>query len=307
MTMAVVGLVKGDDRFHNVLSALENAGKEAAAKIHGRVIIKVNTVMGAHEGTRANTQPDALRAVLQYLKPFKTDRIWVGEASGEPMEYFHQDAFRHLQDHFAFEYVDFNTLGYDEFELRSIDDEPLTARISRAYKEFDCLISLSVPKAHSDAIITLSGKNMMGFVKAATEYSIWHVHGVQEFGRDDNLAACTRTIHRNLRTLLKLVRPDIAVLDAFHSFEGGPVPQCAKGDYVEPRFALAGADFVAVDTVATILLGFVPQDVGYLSYAAEDGYGTIDLSRITIVGTPMDKARFPLKPPPRLAALLAWR
>ena len=305
--MAVVGLVKGDDRFHNVLTALEHAGGEAARKIHGRVIIKVNTVMGASEGALANTQPEALRAVLEYLKPFKTDSIWVGEASGEPMEYFRQEAFRHLQDHHAFEFVDFNTLGYDEFELRSIHDEPITARISRAYKAFDCLISLSVPKAHSDAVITLSGKNMMGFVKAATGYSIWHVHGVEEFGRDDNLAACTRTIHRNLRTLMKMVRPDIAVLDAFHSFEGGTVPQCARGDYVEPRFALAGADFVAVDTTATILLGFNPEDVGYLVYAAEDGYGTMDLAKITIVGTPMDEARFPLKPPPRIGKLIEWR
>lgn len=46
------------------------------------------------------------------------------------------------------------------------------------------------------------------------------------------------------------LRPDVAVLDGYHSFEGGPVPQCARGRRVEPRLALAGADFVAVDAVA---------------------------------------------------------
>jgi uncharacterized protein (DUF362 family) len=70
---------------------------------------------------------------------------------------------------------------------------------------------------------------------------------------------------------------------------------------------VAGADFVAVDTVATTLLGFNPQDVGYLMYAAQDGYGTMDLSKITIVGTPMEQARFPLKPPPRFERLVQWR
>jgi uncharacterized protein (DUF362 family) len=305
--MTTVGLVKGNDRYQNVLQALENAGQEAAEKIHGRVIIKVNTVMRANEGILANTQPDAIRAVLEYLKRYNTDRIWVGEASRRPMDLFSENDYLHLQDQYNFEFIDFNSLGYDEFELVSIHNEPIIAKISKAYKEFDCLISLSVPKAHSDVVITLSGKNMMGFVKEASHDSIWHLHGVREFGRDHNLVECTHTIHKNLRSLLKLVRPDVAVLDAFHSFEGGTVPQCAKGDYVEPRFALAGADFVAVDTVATELLGFNPQDVGYLTYAAQDGYGTMDLSKIRIVGTPMKEARYPLKPPPRFEILVKWR
>ena len=48
--MPTVGLVKGDDRFENVLKALENAGEEVAGKVKGNVIIKVNTVMRAGEG-----------------------------------------------------------------------------------------------------------------------------------------------------------------------------------------------------------------------------------------------------------------
>jgi uncharacterized protein (DUF362 family) len=222
------------------------------------------------------------------------------------MKLFHENNYLHLKDQYDFEFVDFNTLGYDEFELRTIDQLPITARITRAYKMFDCLISLSVPKAHSDVVITLSAKNMMGFVKEEDD-KIWHIHGVLNFGRDDHLEACTHTIHKNIRSLLKLVRPDVAVLDAFHSFEGGPVPQCAEGDYVEPRFALAGADFVAVDTLATTLLGFNPQDVGYLVYAAQDGYGTMDLSQVSIVGSSVEESRFPLKPPPRFDRLVQWR
>ena len=305
--MSKVSIVKGNDRFENVLKALEGAGEELAEKVRGNVIVKVNTVMRKNEGVLANTQPDAIRAVLEYLKRFKLNRIWVGEASRDPLELFHENDYFKLKDSYQFDFIDFNTLGFDDFELLSIDNHPIKAKISRAYKEFDCLISLSVPKAHSDVVVTLSGKNMMGFVKEADKDSIWHIHGVREFGRDWNLLACTHTIHKNLRTLLKLVHPDIAVLDAFHSFEGGPVPQCAKGDYVEPRFALAGTDFVAVDTVACTLLGFNPTDVGYLVYAAEDGYGTMELSEIYIVGTSLEEARFPLKPPPRVETLVKWR
>jgi uncharacterized protein (DUF362 family) len=306
-TMPTVGLVKGDDRFENVLKALENAGDEVAGKVKGNVIIKVNTVMRAGEGELANTQPEAIRAVLEYLKRFQPKRVWVGEASRHPMELFRQNNYLHLLDQYDFEFVDFNTLGYEDFDLLSIDNQVIHAKITRAYRECDCLISLSVPKAHSDAVITLSGKNMMGFVKEDGERGIWHIHGVEYFGGDEILDACTVTIHKNLRTLLNKVRPDIAVLDAYHSFEAGTVPQCARGDYVEPRFALAGADFVAVDTIATVLLGFNPQDVGYLVYAAQDGHGTMDLTQIQVAGTPLEEARFPLKPAPRYERLIQWR
>jgi uncharacterized protein (DUF362 family) len=303
-SMPKVGLVKGEDRFTNVLQALENAGDEVRKKIHGRVLIKVNTVMGA--GSMADTHPEALRAVLEYLKPLKPERVWVGESSvnPNPLEIFENHGFYELKKAYAVEFLDFNELEEQPITLQTIENSTFEAPLCQAFRECDCLISLSVPKAHSDAVVTLSGKNMMGFLVHGQE---WHIHGVREFGRDDNLVACTHTIHKNLRILLSHVRPDVAVLDAFHSFEAGTVPQCARGDLVWPKFAIAGADFVAVDTLTTTLLGFDPQEVGYLVYATQDGYGCGDLSQIEVVGTLVEEARFPLKPPPRVEILKSWK
>ena len=302
--MTKVGLVRGDDRFANVLRALENAGDEVKAKIRGDVLIKVNTVVGG--GSLADTQPDALRAVLEFLKPLRTGRICVGESSmnPHPMEIFRTNGFLTLQKDYEVEFVDFNALKLGELELDTIEKTLVRAPICRAYEEFDCLISLSVPTAHRDAVVTLSGKNMMGFLVKGEE---WRIHGVREFGLDENIVRCTHTIHKNLRRLLRHVRPDIGILDGFHSFEGGPVPQCAKGDIVWPRIAVAGADFVAVDTVAATVLGFNPRDVGYLTTCVEDGYGTGDLQQIEVVGTSIERARLALKPPPRMETLVSWR
>ena len=300
--MPRVSIVKGDDRFANVLQALELAGDEIKRKIGGRVLVKVNTVM--QDAPLANTHPEALRAVLAYLQPLKPGRVWVGEASGDVQALFSSSGFAGLKDEFDFEYIDFNTLGYDPLELIDLQGNPLPARLTRAASAYDCLISLSLPKAHSDAVITLSGKNMMGFLE---NEQMWRIHGIRQFGRDDNIAVCSKVIHKNLRTLMGRVRPDVAVLDAFHSFEGGRVPQCGDGDYVEPRLALAGADFVAVDTVATQVFGFDPQEVGYLVYAAQAGYGTMDMQQIELAGLPLAQARFPLKPAPRSEILKQWR
>jgi len=300
--MTRVAIVKGEDRFTNVLQALELAGDEVKRKVRGRVLVKVNTVM--QDAPLANTHPDALRAVLAYLEPLKPERIWVGEASGDPLALFKASGFDRLRQDFSFDYLDFNSLGYEPMQLIDLQGLPLPVCITRAFRQFDCLISLSVPKAHSDAVITLSGKNMMGFLENG---QMWRIHGVREFGRDDNIQICSKVIHKNLRTLLAKVRPDVAVLDGFHSFEGGPVPQCGRGDYVEPRLALAGADFVAVDTAATTVFGFNPLDVGYLVYAAADGYGTMDLGQVELAGTPLEQARFPLKPAPRVEILKMWQ
>jgi uncharacterized protein (DUF362 family) len=300
--MTTVALTKGDDRFSNVLRALELAGDEVARKIRGNVLVKINTVVGS--GSPADTHPEALAAVLEYLARFGPKRMWVGEGSGDPMATFSAGGYLPLAERYPCTFVDFNALGFDELDLCTLDGKPLAARISKAIHEFDCLVSLSVPKAHSDAVVTLSGKNMMGFLETG---EMWRIHGIKEFGADDILVAGTRTIHKNLRTLLARVRPDVAVLDGFHSFEGGPVPQCARGRRVEPRLALAGADFVAVDTVAASALGFDPNDVGYLVYAARDGWGTMDLAEIRVVGTPIAEARFPLAPAPRNEVLVRWQ
>ncbi len=300
--MPRVSIVKGDDRFANVLQALELAGNDVKRKIGGRVLVKVNTVM--QDAPLANTHPEALRALLAFLKPLKPERVWVGEASGDVQALFQASGFAALQSEFDFTYVDFNSLGYEPFELIDLQGNPLPARITRAVSEYDCLISLSLPKAHSDAVITLSGKNMMGFLE---NEQMWRIHGIREFGRDDNLVICTKTIHKNLRRLMARVRPDVAVLDGFHSFEGGRVPQCADGDYVEPHLALAGADFVAVDTVAAQVFGFDPQEIGYLVYAARDGYGTLNMQQIELTGVPLAQARFSLKPAPRFEILKQWR
>lgn len=298
--MTRVGLVKGNDRFTNVFQAMVNAGEEVKEKIHGRVLIKVNTVM--KNAPLANTHPEALRGILEFLKSLDVERVLVGEASGNPMELFQECGFFALQDKYSFEFLDFNTTGYDKLELISTEMKPLSVRITRAYRKFDCLVSLSVPKAHSEAIVTLSGKNMMGFLASEEQ---WKVHGIKDF-QENNLKSCVRVIHRNLRTLLGKVRPDVGVLDGFHSFEGGPVPQCAKAKKVDLKIAVAGGDFVAVDTVAAKVLGFNPQDIGYLVYSAKDGYGTCDLSKIDIVGDSIEEARKSLKPAPRMDILLGW-
>jgi len=88
-------------------------------------------------------------------------------------------------------------------------------------------------------------------------------------------------MHLNLYTLAPLVAPHLAVIDGFQGMEGnGP----CSGDPVNLRVALASTDFVAADTVATMIMGHDPEEIGYLVYCKRSGLGIGDLSRVRLRG-----------------------
>jgi uncharacterized protein (DUF362 family) len=85
----------------------------------------------------------------------------------------------------------------------------------------------------------------------------------------------------NLFTMAPYLYPHVAVIDGFEAMEGdGPT----KGERVDWRIALASTDWLAADVTAARLMGFDLDEVGYLHYCAQAGYGTTDPSAIEVVG-----------------------
>jgi uncharacterized protein (DUF362 family) len=82
----------------------------------------------------------------------------------------------------------------------------------------------------------------------------------------------------------------------------------SHGDPVDLRVAIASTDFLAADTVATILMGFDPDEIGYLHYCKLGGLGAGDLSDIEIVGNAtVEECRQPFRPHPTYQEQLQWR
>jgi len=85
----------------------------------------------------------------------------------------------------------------------------------------------------------------------------------------------------NLFRLAPYLYPHISIIDGFEAMEGnGPT----KGERVEWRVALASADWLAADVTTARLMGFDLDEVGYLYYCAQAGYGTTDPAAIEVVG-----------------------
>jgi uncharacterized protein (DUF362 family) len=85
----------------------------------------------------------------------------------------------------------------------------------------------------------------------------------------------------NLFTLAPHFYPHLTVIDGYQAMEGnGPT----RGEPVEWRVALASTDWLAADVTAARLMGFDLEEVGYLYYCAQAGYGATDPAAIQVIG-----------------------
>jgi hypothetical protein len=109
----------------------------------------------------------------------------------------------------------------------------------------------------------------------------------------------------NIAILAPHVMPGLAIIDGYEAMEGaGPT----QGDSVEWRVALAGTDAVAVDWLTAHLMGFDPQQIGYLYYCQKLGLGTADLEEIEVVGNARpETVRRSFRPSPSAGRQAHWR
>ena len=153
----------------------------------------------------------------------------------------------------------------------------------------DCIISLTLPKTHDSVIATLGIKNVA--VGSLIKKTLFPYRVEPRFLRKIiNRAASVRNdktkihqgpkaIHKNIFEIYKKIKPDISVIDAFQGMEGnGPV----SGIPVKMNLAIASANALAADIVATKLIGLEPENIGYLYYCMK--YEKFNLDKIRVIG-----------------------
>ncbi len=110
-------------------------------------------------------------------------------------------------------------------------------------------------------------------------------------------------MNRNLVALNRVVRPHLSVIDGFVGMHReGP----SHGNRLPLGVAIVGTHAVAVDAVASAVMGFAPLGIGYLAYAEAAGLGTADLGEIEILGDPIASVRKPFVPHSLHAVARHW-
>jgi uncharacterized protein (DUF362 family) len=285
-----LSLVKGGDRRDIIFESLKLIEDDVRAAVDRkkRVLIKPN--MAVSQNPLAVTHVDAVRAVLEFLRPRCRKPILVAESGVlNTGEGFRNNGYAALEKEFHVPVVDLN--ADPEFELSYVVDKDHVPRAIRIYSAFVdpdvCVISLAAMKTHDTVLVTLSLKNVL---MAAP---------VNDYRKSDKglLHGAVKSIddimHYNLFHLAERgVWPDLAVIDGFESMEGhGP----AWGTPLATRLALASADPLAADVAGTTLMGFDPARILYLQAMTEAGMGQGDLAKVRILGARLDDCRFKFK------------
>ncbi len=283
---SIVSLVRADEA--GIEAAVRQAvslagGLDKVVKPGSRVLIKPNLCRPAPSGMGMTTDCRVTEAVTRIVLEMGAKSVVIGEGSGAGFDFdgshSTEEAFRvsGTADVARRLGVKLCNLNRDACDEVTINDAYVMDRvkIARTALESDVIISVPVLKTHIRTLVTLGLKNMKGVMPGAEKRK------THRLGLDKAIA-----------DLNSVIKPDYAVLDALVGMQG-------SWEYPEDRFELglimAGADVVAVDTVGTCLMGFDPAQVMHLQYFARRQGTAADLSRVEVVGEPIEKYRQSLK------------
>lgn len=332
---ARVALARRAGRYASVRAALEHLAEQVDLSAVRRVVVKPNFV--STENPLAATHVDGVRAVLEFVRARYDGPVVVAEgaALAPTRQGFRRFGYEALREAYDVELVDLN--ADDTLPVRVYDRRrrPMTLALARTVAEADYRISIGPPKTHDCVLVTLSIKNMaMGSlvnprmarqgngsthlvhrVSGLVPGWIWH-SPLAEWAKRTFLGRlggsskmCMHqgwpALNLNLALVAPRVWPHLAVVDGWRGMEGeGP----AAGDPVDWRLAVAGTDALAVDVLTTSLMGFDPQQVGYLQYCRRMGLGCGTLDQIEAIGdlTP-EQARHPFRPHLTFERQLRWQ
>ncbi len=273
----------GTDRRAMVHDALKPFADEVKHAIKGKqVIVKPNFVV--NDVPLCATHPDAVRGVLDFLKPIYNWPVIIGEStisqSGTFVGYENY-GYTTLPDEYNVRMVDLNKQTYSPRWIQDASGRPMKVNLIDALMNDDnYIISVTRLKTHDTVIATLTLKNI---VMAAPMNHYGDVREKRFMHEGAPLG-----LHYNMFRVAQHTTPDLAILDGVEGMQGnGPV----RGTPMEHGVVLAGTDFISVDRLGVELMKIPYEDVAYLQWCAAAGMGIDDLGRIHVEGPSIDPYR----------------
>ena len=270
------------------------------------VVIKPNLVWNAPPDEGTTTDPRVVRAVIRLALEAGAGEVIVAEGSAGYHDYhpdqrgatvaaFHDAGYDAdgdmVDDATGARLVDLNDAGgldqHDPSLVRLVHLQHgliwSDYWLPNVILDADVLIGAPVLKNHSSAGVTLALKNQIGIAPS----DIYHNPGSQMF--KGALSHGPGDLGRHIVDL-NLARPlDFVVVDGLRGMTDGPTGDMLANPPL--RLILAGRDAVAVDTIGALVMGYNPQSIPYLGWAAGAGLGTNDVAHIAVRGQRVSQVR----------------
>jgi uncharacterized protein (DUF362 family) len=308
-----VSIVRSKNIVESVINALSLVDAQSLVSPEKRFLIKPNLLEIHNAYSGYVTKPEVIRGIIRFLKNAGAKNIIVAEGGNlDTMKCAECSDILNVVDQEGAKFVDLN---YDETTVVKIPNclRLPEVRIANTVLNSDVIISAPVLKTHLYATVTLSIKNMMGVLineespqkldKKIIHPEFWGPGDFERMGREESIKSIMSADMR-IVDLISVVRPHLAVIDAITGIEGnGP----SSGEIVNKiDVIIAGNDPVASDVVGSIFMGIDPTVIGHIAMAGMRSLGQTDISKINMVGLPLDEVKRNFRMPDFIANHPDW-
>ncbi|MBA7473704.1 hypothetical protein ES707_09047 [subsurface metagenome] len=298
MNKAKVSIVKAHDYDYAELYVAVGKGIEligGLAKIvppGSKVFVKINHLPPPSPAEKGIiTHPVFVEVILDLLKEVGAD-ITVGDdiqsGSGDG---FQISGLRQMCQRAGVRLTNLREAGFVETVCNGHFLEKVY--LSTISLDADVIINLPKLKTHSLCVFTGGVKNMYGNIPSGLRRK-FHA----EYMRSEDFSQV-------LTDIFSAIRPQLTIMDGIIAMEGdGP----AAGSLRRLGVILTSQDTVAVDAVATKIIGLNPMDIHTTRYSDERGLGVGNLQNIEVIGERIDDVTVAdFKPPASAVNALARR
>ncbi len=239
-----------------------------------KVLLKLNLLSASLGPDRAvNTHPVVIRALVGIFKDDYGCEVYIGDSCGSLRTGSTDKAFRITQIDKIAEDTGAIIVNFDKDEILDITNNNAAIlknfKIAKTVKAVDVVVSVPKLKTHGLTRYTGAIKNMFGAIPANGKKNV-HL-----------IAPKNRSMAQALVDVFEMVQPHITIMDAIIGMEGnGP----NAGDPRKVGLIIASLDGVALDAVASTIIGFDPMKVPIIRYAHERKLGTADMSVVKVSG-----------------------
>ena len=257
--------VKGgepDVMFDQAIAAL--GGMKTFVKKGQKVVVKPNIGWDVGPQRAANTNPKLVTRVIQHCFQAGASEVSVFDHTCDDWRRcYSSSGLEAAAKSAGAKVVPGNADSYYHDVTLSRGKIMKNARVHELILEADVFINMPVLKNHNSSKLTIAMKNLMGIV---WDRGFWHANN----------------LHQCIADFAGYRAPDLNIVDAYAVMTRNGPRGVSDSDVVTMKAQLLSTDIVAVDAAAAKLAGQSPEDIGYITLAAAQGFGRKDLGALNI-------------------------
>jgi len=250
------------------------------------VLLKANLLAPSDPAASVTTHPAVVRAVIEMVKdaggvPIVADSPGYFYAGGK-CRALTVCGLKDVADELGVESLQFEAMENAFVETPVPDGVHLDSiYAARLALEADVIVSLPKLKTHASTWYTGAVKNMFGAVATRTR-------------KQAHTLATYERFSGSIVDIYSVLRPRLAIMDAVVGMEGeGP----RHGTPKQAGLILASKDPVALDSVASKIIGFDPMEIFTTRNATARGLGNGNLDKIEVLGELLESVAVDFKKP----------